>query len=583
MEFVPGCLGLGEAGWDYCYRDPAARELLAGQTAGTLGRWPLEGALVAMQASGRALSWGDLVLTAEGGQYRMCWCAAGFQCSVGEDFIVDFGRFLLMGPTPLSQDRTCIIGQTCQFDEIAGVFQSEFDRFLVVDTCGLDPFDHGIDVPRFPGFGLASSFKLSDAHTDVFQPFGHNQKTGVVSWGETPAHRVTAFGGQYRLCWCSGHPSLNGPFNQFGESKTDFPCSYAEHYRVDMGRLTLIGPSVEFAPGLSCINGQTCVVDRLWPMNVWADDELMLLDTCGIVDGLIPRAPRHSDDVDFDAPGWFTMGTDGKASFGSEPITAEGGQYRMCWCAANYPCSSADHFIMDIGEMQLIGPRPLFQDRTCVSGQECFMDGLIGHMIEPEDAWLVLDTCGTSTAVPRLTTAGFVGTVGSSGASLYFGMTPLTLPGGQYRLCWCSHEHRCSIGVDFRVDAGQFTVVGPAGGVPGHLSGHLQVGGRALDMLQDRTCVSGLTCGFSAPRGHFLSVADKYFVLDTCGTPLNGTRDGHPGDWGRRTVIGRLPNAGKLTLESLPGTQRLQTYFLSLRCRGVASAGKSSSISWASA
>ena len=38
------------------------------------------------------------VLTAAGGDYRMCWCAgAPFQCEFAEDFGVDVGRLHVVG------------------------------------------------------------------------------------------------------------------------------------------------------------------------------------------------------------------------------------------------------------------------------------------------------------------------------------------------------------------------------------------------------------------------------------------------------------------------------------------------------
>ena len=43
----------------------------------------------------------------------------------------------------------------------------------------------------------------------------------------------------------------------------------------------------------------------------------------------------------------------------------------MCWCAAGQLCSVAEHYRVDMGELILIGPAPLNQDKTCVAGQSC--------------------------------------------------------------------------------------------------------------------------------------------------------------------------------------------------------------------
>jgi hypothetical protein len=37
-------------------------------------------------------------VSAQGGIYRLCWCAAGYSCEKPEDFVVDFGELNLVGP-----------------------------------------------------------------------------------------------------------------------------------------------------------------------------------------------------------------------------------------------------------------------------------------------------------------------------------------------------------------------------------------------------------------------------------------------------------------------------------------------------
>ena len=56
---------------------------------------PPRGALLAtVSGSGSALAFPPM--TAAGGTYRLCWCAAGFTCDQSEDFRVDFGELLLV-------------------------------------------------------------------------------------------------------------------------------------------------------------------------------------------------------------------------------------------------------------------------------------------------------------------------------------------------------------------------------------------------------------------------------------------------------------------------------------------------------
>jgi hypothetical protein len=111
----------------------------------------------------------------------------------------------------------------------------------------------------------------------------------------------------------------------------------------------------------------------------------------------------------------------------------------------------------------VVGPHPLVQHRTCVSGQECFMDGIIGNHVTSLDAWIVLQTCGEVTVIDRLTNGGSVVDVAPLGASLYFGTTVLSLGGGEYRLCWCATMAGCTTASHFRVDVGELSVIGPNG------------------------------------------------------------------------------------------------------------------------
>eukprot|EP00969_Alexandrium_andersonii_P217079 9588420-Alexandrium_andersonii.AAC.1 len=46
---------------------------------------------VAHGSSGAAVFHGSVPVTAEGGRYCLCWCAAGFSCVDWEEFRVDAG------------------------------------------------------------------------------------------------------------------------------------------------------------------------------------------------------------------------------------------------------------------------------------------------------------------------------------------------------------------------------------------------------------------------------------------------------------------------------------------------------------
>ena len=119
------------------------------------------------------------VVSAAGGQYRLCWCAGSQTCELAEDFRTDAGGLLLIGPAIQTQDRTCVSGQLCAFGGFLGQSLSETDAIAVLDTCGT--VHH---VPRFPIQGLVSSMGSSGS---------------IVTFGTA---YVTAAGGKYRLCWC---------------------------------------------------------------------------------------------------------------------------------------------------------------------------------------------------------------------------------------------------------------------------------------------------------------------------------------------------------------------------------------------
>jgi hypothetical protein len=72
----------------------------------------------------------------------------GHVCSIVYDFRTDLGQLTLFGPSPLSQDRTCVSGQTCEFGFIRGLGISESDRFTILETCGNDRY-----LDRYTSFG----------------------------------------------------------------------------------------------------------------------------------------------------------------------------------------------------------------------------------------------------------------------------------------------------------------------------------------------------------------------------------------------------------------------------------------------
>ena len=408
------------------------------------------------------LGWGTDALTQAGGQYRLCWCADSlFQCVAAEDFRTDVGEFLLVGPSPLSQDRTCVSGQTCTLDGIQGSHLAYGNKFMALDTCGTNSI-----LPRHAGAGLLMSATAEGS---------------VVGWGSIP---VSAAGGLYRLCWC-------------GEGSAALECTAAASFRTDAGALTLIGPST-LEQDRTCVSGLTCLLDGLEIQDSSASDEVLVLDTCAT--GSTVRGFSGAGRVVVVASSGTVVG------WGTSAVTASGGQYRLCWCAAaNFDCSKTQQFHVDLGGLSLIGVGPLNQDRTCISGQTCILGGIVGNVLQYLDEFFVLDTCSGSanSLLPRFP---MVGTYGLGEVIDFRGGagTQVSAAGGVYRLCWCASALSAGVGCDllgsFKADAGSLTIIGPS------------------PLYQARTCVSGQTCLLDGIVGQDLADGDKLVMLDTCGS-----------------------------------------------------------------
>lgn len=116
------------------------------------------------------------------------------------------------------------------------------------------------------------------------------------------------------------------------------------------------------------------------------------------------------------------------------PADAPGGEYRMCWCSGRgFPCSTIEDFSVDAGSLLLLGPSPLAQGRTCVSGHACRHAALVGAQ---GGRLQILDTCGAAAATSPLAEPGGYASP-ASGAAVVLGGIAVTVGGGQFRLCWC--------------------------------------------------------------------------------------------------------------------------------------------------
>ena len=559
-------------------------------------RFSFAGSALSLSASGAAVSWGEVTVTAAGGEYRLCWCKEIAQswhdspnnyssnCESPTNFISDVGTLLLIG-VDLEQPRTCVSGSNCLVDGITGAYLQDGDGLLILDTCGLGGAPP--NVYHVTGVQPARASSNASGHTWY--------------WDATEA---PILGGEYRLCWCSGI------------SKS---CSLSMDFQVDFGRLFVQGPR-PLQQSFTCISGQECEIDMTGGGRQ-SQDSFLILGTCGTAAG---HLATHK----------------ASAAYGMSvtKLELQGGTYRLCWCpllessvfqasqnssdtnlSQVLRCQTPSDFTIDFGRMEVVGV--IFsQDRTCISGQTCSIDSLLGLHLSTSDAWKVFDTCGFQDIVGFPGDASVLVDVQGdevSSASVSWNI-PVTSHGGTYRLCWCSQAgnltnttHQCSR-FDSFVDAGKLEMLGPSGQISwtptqrGHCGRRpdypepevLEVFGnltieecraRCNDLhplcqlswysdkgpnegqcktmqtcasiaddsepailvyphkaqpsfFQARTCISGQICTIKGVLGNGLAEDDSYMLLDTCGF-ANSLVD-HVGKGGVALLSSRLNSSG---------------------------------------
>ena len=189
-----------------------------------------------------------------------------------------------------------------------------------------------------------------------------------------------------------------------------------------------------------------------------------------------------------------------------------GGQYRICWCSSMVMCSTATDFKVDAGNLLVIGPAPLNQQRTCLSGERCTSLHVHGQELSENDTLQVLDTCGAAMLSAGWPNSNVGISVVSPSTLLLNFQEPILAAAGTYRLCWCQplpHDFAgasCTLHSQNLVDFGQVRLMGPA-------------------LLQRRTCMAGQRCvleDLSLGAGTTATPQDTVIVLDTCAhiTPI---------------------------------------------------------------
>ena len=437
-------------------------------------------------------------ITAASSEYRLCWCASEVTSySTSSSATTDFGQLRILGPGPLHQDRTCVSGQTCRISGITGTGMIAGDLFIVQDTCGLADALSGFPARGFPTTADSSGV--------------------AIVWGNIP---VTSAGGLYRLCWCSGLVTTG--------------CFNARDFSVDVGALTLIGTS-PLEQYKTCVAGMTCEISGLSGQHLSSLDQYLLLETCGEASS---SASEYACTFEsFEGPGKASS-----AKWISSLVPLIGGEYRLCWCAGQFVCSSQEDFRIDAGAIEVIGVSPFSQDRTCVSGRTCFLGEILGSGLSSNDVLFALETCGKDNALARFPFSGKTSLEESAAGTTFSQLERMTSAGGVFRLCWCHGlglENDCLLARAAAMDVGSLFVIG------------------AAPLSQDRTCVAGSICSITGILGEGLQEGDLILVMDTCGLEKSSV----PGFPSRGTIAmteeGTVFSWGFASITAAGGTYQL--------------------------
>ena len=433
--------------------------------------------------------------TSPGGVYRLCWCASGFACSTAESFAVDLGSLALQGPSPLTQDRTCISGTMCT---IEGLLGQDVHGFQVAGVTGARLAGNSY-VTGFQVFFGDKADPMRWMHADC-RPATENPPWLECLWPE----KMTAAFWTIWIFAAAENPLIK-------EIQLLVQGEWVGGAKVGRKGLMLEAvfgsfPGPDTTQWLLDDNPSTAWKGDSGPawqivLRAYDSDSVVVLDTCGTRSMVQSLGVMPATSMDPAAIG----GAPNPSITWPAPITANGGVYRLCWCARGHRCSSTEDFVVDAGSFTVVGPWAA-QEQTCISGQTCALEGLLGQHLQDTDRLLILATCGIEKLVPRLSAIPSADWgVAARGSDITTFAIP-TAGGGYYRLCWCSSvTSDCGETTEFRTDAGRLTLLG------------------VQPLRQHRTCVSGQACRLRGITG-LTSVDNTILALDTCGTfgvPVN--------------------------------------------------------------
>ncbi|KAF4675935.1 hypothetical protein FOL47_007002 [Perkinsus chesapeaki] len=316
------------------------------------------------------------------GKYTLCWCGGGLPCTRQGNFNVRLGTLQVSGafslpPTSL-QKIYCVTYEKCEVRNLLGKM-SPGDRLMITEEgCGAEFAPVGNGAPN-RGVSLPS---VNGRDYEFSEPTG--------SAGGEAVNRITLAGGRYFLCWCNSRLSSNaclGPQSQTTEDTNDTTSvrpnrlAYSESASFDsIAGILLVKSPVLLTQAFFCVAKKPCTIGPLEGHGLSGSDRVKVTASC---------APGVA------GIGGFPQGAIGKPTteagvfftWGTEPLTAQVGQYRLCWSSRT--SGGTYNYIVDIGSISVAGPQPN-QVKNCYERLKCTVTDLKGTGMKDGDVLIAL-------------------------------------------------------------------------------------------------------------------------------------------------------------------------------------------------
>eukprot|EP00971_Amphidinium_carterae_P031985 630124-Amphidinium_carterae.1 len=325
---------------------------------------------------GSAVAWnGSLARETPPRAYKLCWCPlpdATDGCTLGMHFNAAAGELRIAGPDP-NQFLECSVSNLCVLS-ITGFDLQNDDRALVVE--GEDCGGSSIVIPvGFPGAEMIDGTEVSGLSKNAYTA-GSAYEFGILRSVAT---------GNYTMCWCAN--SRRDSFAAYFSCTTDDGDAVVEDFIINFGKV-FVPEAPEPNTFKQCISGQECEVQLFG--QVLANDATIL-----IVDNDVGTCPDIAasgwpnaaiSDPAIDDGSYYTWGVTT-----SSVITAQGGNYSMCWKPIE-----ATVYAYNFGVMTVVGPKGN-GDYVCTKRAECKLTDIEGEQLQAGDKLHVMDRCaGTS-------------------------------------------------------------------------------------------------------------------------------------------------------------------------------------------